>query len=170
MTGEPLNGQTELLLVYPVDRLSRSVRGLAQILEELDAAGVAFRSATEPFDTASPAGRRDLATVAQQPEPRPQPVAREPEPRCPASTGLARTTCPGDTAGPLSEKSESGLRQVDDVLVSGARFRTDGPTPDETTARQEALTDKGPGRRLWPQRPLGAVHQDRRGVAESHLA
>jgi site-specific DNA recombinase len=33
------------------------VRGLAQILEDLDAAGVAFRSATEPFDTASPAGR-----------------------------------------------------------------------------------------------------------------
>ena len=31
--------------------------GLAQILEELDKAGVAFRSATEPFDTATAAGR-----------------------------------------------------------------------------------------------------------------
>jgi len=49
--------QFDLLLVYRVDRLARSVRGLAQILEELDAAGVAFRSATEPFDTATPAGR-----------------------------------------------------------------------------------------------------------------
>lgn len=39
------------------DRLARSVRGLAQILEDLDTAGVAFRSATEPFDTATPAGR-----------------------------------------------------------------------------------------------------------------
>ena len=47
----------DLLLVYRVDRLSRSVRGLAQILEELDHAGVAFRSATEPFDTATPGGR-----------------------------------------------------------------------------------------------------------------
>lgn len=47
----------DLLLVYRVDRLARSVRGLAQILEELDQAGVAFRSATEPFDTATPAGR-----------------------------------------------------------------------------------------------------------------
>jgi site-specific DNA recombinase len=47
----------DLLLVYRVDRLSRSVRGLAQILEELDACGVAFRSATEPFDTTTPAGR-----------------------------------------------------------------------------------------------------------------
>jgi site-specific DNA recombinase len=49
--------QFDLLLVYRVDRLARSVRGLAQILEELDQAGVAFRSATEPFDTSTPAGR-----------------------------------------------------------------------------------------------------------------
>jgi site-specific DNA recombinase len=47
----------DLLLVYRVDRFARSVRGLAQLLEELDAAGVAFRSATEPFDTTTPAGR-----------------------------------------------------------------------------------------------------------------
>ena len=50
-------GRFDLLLVYRVDRLARSVRGLAQILEDLDTAGVAFRSATEPFDTATPAGR-----------------------------------------------------------------------------------------------------------------
>jgi site-specific DNA recombinase len=47
----------DLLLVYRVDRLSRSVRGLAQILEELDHSHVVFRSATEPFDTGTPAGR-----------------------------------------------------------------------------------------------------------------
>jgi site-specific DNA recombinase len=47
----------DLLLVYRVDRLSRSVRGLAQVLEQLDQAGVAFRSASEPFDTSSSAGR-----------------------------------------------------------------------------------------------------------------
>lgn len=54
---EATAGRLDLLLVYRVDRLGRSVLGLAQILEELDAAGVAFRSATEPFDTATPAGR-----------------------------------------------------------------------------------------------------------------
>lgn len=50
-------GRFDLLLVYRVDRLSRSVRGLAQILARLDDAEVSFRSATEPFDTASSAGR-----------------------------------------------------------------------------------------------------------------
>src|ERR1051325_10036918 len=39
-----------LLLVYRVDRLSRSVRGLAQLLEQLEQAAVGFRSASEPFD------------------------------------------------------------------------------------------------------------------------
>jgi site-specific DNA recombinase len=47
----------DLLLVYRVDRLARSVRGLAHILETLDKAGVLFRSATEPFDTSTSAGR-----------------------------------------------------------------------------------------------------------------
>jgi site-specific DNA recombinase len=50
-------GRFDLMLVYRVDRLSRSVRGLAQILEELDHSHVVFRSATEPFDTGTPAGR-----------------------------------------------------------------------------------------------------------------
>jgi DNA invertase Pin-like site-specific DNA recombinase len=50
-------GRYELLLVFKVDRLARSTGGLAKVLEELDAAGVAFRSASEPFDTATAAGR-----------------------------------------------------------------------------------------------------------------
>ena len=55
--AEARMGAFDLLLVYRVDRLSRSVRGLAQILEELDVVNVGFRSATEPFDTTTPAGR-----------------------------------------------------------------------------------------------------------------
>jgi Resolvase, N terminal domain len=50
-------GLYELLLVFKVDRLARSTGGLAKVLDELDIAGVAFRSASEPFDTATAAGR-----------------------------------------------------------------------------------------------------------------
>ena len=50
-------GGFDLLLVYRVDRLARSVSGLAKIIEDLDSCGIAFRSATEPFDTSTPAGR-----------------------------------------------------------------------------------------------------------------
>jgi site-specific DNA recombinase len=50
-------GRFDMLLVYRVDRFARSVRALALLLEELDRAHVHFRSATEPFDTGTAAGR-----------------------------------------------------------------------------------------------------------------
>jgi site-specific DNA recombinase len=50
-------GRIDVLLVYRVDRLSRKVRQLAQLAEELDRHDVVLRSATEPFDTGSAAGR-----------------------------------------------------------------------------------------------------------------
>jgi site-specific DNA recombinase len=53
-------GRIELLLVYRVDRLSRKMRQLAAFCEELDQLGVVLKSATEPFDTGSPAGRMML--------------------------------------------------------------------------------------------------------------
>lgn len=57
-------GRYDLLLVYRVDRFARSVRGLASLLEALDQAGVAFRSATEPFDTTTAAGRMMVQMLA----------------------------------------------------------------------------------------------------------
>jgi site-specific DNA recombinase len=58
--SEASAGVYELLLVYRVDRLSRSVRQLAQTADELERSGVALRSATEPFDTSSAAGKMML--------------------------------------------------------------------------------------------------------------
>jgi site-specific DNA recombinase len=50
-------GAIDVLLVYRVDRLTRSLRDLVTLTDDLDQAGVVFRSATEPFDTATPMGR-----------------------------------------------------------------------------------------------------------------
>jgi site-specific DNA recombinase len=58
------SGAIDLLLVYRVDRLSRKVRQLAQLAEELDTYRVVLRSATEPFDTGSAAGRMMLQMLA----------------------------------------------------------------------------------------------------------
>lgn len=46
-----------MLLVVRVDRFSRRLSDLLDLLHELDEAGVAFVSATEPFDTSDPVGR-----------------------------------------------------------------------------------------------------------------
>ncbi len=58
------NGLIDVLLVYRVDRLSRSLRDTVHLLEDLEQAGVVFRSATEPFDTATPIGRMLLQMLA----------------------------------------------------------------------------------------------------------
>ena len=58
------HGKIDLLLVYRVDRLSRKVKQLALVAEELDRLGVALRSATEPFDTGAAAGRMMLQMLA----------------------------------------------------------------------------------------------------------
>jgi site-specific DNA recombinase len=50
-------GRYDVLLVYRVDRFARSLKVLVGLLEELEAVGVAFRSATEPIDTSTATGR-----------------------------------------------------------------------------------------------------------------
>jgi site-specific DNA recombinase len=46
-------GRFDVLLVYRVDRFSRRLSDLLDLLAELENAGVAFASATEPFDTST---------------------------------------------------------------------------------------------------------------------
>lgn len=47
----------DLLIVYKLDRLARSLKDLLLILEQIEKAGCGFKSLTEPIDTVSPAGR-----------------------------------------------------------------------------------------------------------------
>ncbi|HEX9767298.1 MAG TPA: recombinase family protein, partial [Nitriliruptorales bacterium] len=54
------DGAFDVLLVYRIDRLTRSIVGLMTVVNELEAAGVALKSATEPIDTQGPVGRMVL--------------------------------------------------------------------------------------------------------------
>ena len=47
----------DTLVVWKLDRLSRSLKDLLQILEKIEATGASFRSLTEAVDTAGAAGR-----------------------------------------------------------------------------------------------------------------
>jgi DNA invertase Pin-like site-specific DNA recombinase len=47
----------DVVAVYKLDRLSRSLKDLLLILERLEKAGAGFRSLTEAIDTTTPAGR-----------------------------------------------------------------------------------------------------------------
>lgn len=47
----------DVLVVYKVDRVARSLSDLLSILRRIEVAGAGFRSLTEPIDTGSAAGR-----------------------------------------------------------------------------------------------------------------
>ena len=49
--------QFELVIAYKLDRFSRNLKDLLNLVDELSTYGVAFKSATEPFDTSTSAGR-----------------------------------------------------------------------------------------------------------------
>ena len=46
----------DLVLVYKIDRFSRNLKDLLNLVDELSTYGVGFKSATEPFDTTTSAG------------------------------------------------------------------------------------------------------------------
>jgi site-specific DNA recombinase len=55
----------EGVVVYRLDRLSRRQKDVLYLLEDVfDANGIAFKSATEPFDTSTPLGRAMLGILA----------------------------------------------------------------------------------------------------------
>lgn len=47
----------DVLIVYKLDRLARSLKHLLFVLERLEAAGAGLRSVTEPVDTSTPMGK-----------------------------------------------------------------------------------------------------------------
>ena len=47
----------ELVLVHKIERFSRNLKDLLMLVDELSSYGVAFKSATESFDTTTSAGK-----------------------------------------------------------------------------------------------------------------
>lgn len=47
----------DILLVYKLDRLARSLKHLMAVLERLESVGAGLRSVTEPVDTSTPMGK-----------------------------------------------------------------------------------------------------------------
>ena len=54
---------SDVVMVWKLDRLTRSLKDLLLIMEKIDAAGAGFRSLTESIDTTTPAGRMMMQMV-----------------------------------------------------------------------------------------------------------
>lgn len=64
LLADARRGRLSIILVWRTDRLFRSLRHMVTTIDELSALGVAFVSATEPFDTTTPQGRLLLHLVS----------------------------------------------------------------------------------------------------------
>ena len=53
----------DVVVVWKLDRLSRSLKDLLHMLDRIEAAGAGFRSLTEAIDTTTPAGRMMMQMV-----------------------------------------------------------------------------------------------------------
>ena len=53
----------DVVVVWKLDRLSRSLKDLLHIMETIGEAGASFRSLTEHIDTTTPAGRMMMQMV-----------------------------------------------------------------------------------------------------------
>ncbi len=60
MLADLRSGRIQSVIVYKLDRMSRSILDFANLMEELQSYGVSFVSCTEKFDTATPMGRAML--------------------------------------------------------------------------------------------------------------
>mgnify|MGYP001794874849 CR=1 FL=1 len=61
MLEQPREG--DIVVVWKLDRLSRSLKDLLIIIERINKAGVGFKSLTESIDTTTPAGRMMMQMV-----------------------------------------------------------------------------------------------------------
>ena len=60
LLAEVRAGKIDIVLVYKVDRLTRSLADFAKLIELFDARGVSFVSVTQSFNTSSSMGRLTL--------------------------------------------------------------------------------------------------------------
>src|SRR3546814_14427396 len=61
MIGQLREG--DVVVVWKLDRLSRSLKDMLHIMERIELAGAGFRSLTEAIDTTTAAGRRMMQLV-----------------------------------------------------------------------------------------------------------
>ena len=146
-------GRFDVLLVYRVDRLARRIRDLSQIIEHLDTVGVAFRSATEPFDTADPAGRMMIQQLGIYAEfERAVLIDR-------VTNGIERKVARGGWPG-----GKPGLGYD---LEAGALVVNEGEAP--VVARMFALYDQGYGARVIARTLDAEGSRTKRGNRWSHV-
>src|SRR6476620_9561820 len=102
----------DVVVVWKLDRLSRSLKDLLHIMERIGEAGAGFRSITENIDTTTPAGRMMMQMVASFAEFE-RAMIRER-----TSAGLAAARAKGRIGGRRKKLDASKRREIAESVLS----------------------------------------------------
>jgi DNA invertase Pin-like site-specific DNA recombinase len=105
----------DVVVVWKLDRLSRSLKDLLHIMEKIGESGAGFRSLTEHIDTTTPAGRMMMQMVGAFAEFE-RAMIRER-----TSAGLAAARAEGRIGGRRKKLDDSKRREIAEAVVSGRK-------------------------------------------------
>ena len=105
----------DVVVVWKLDRLSRSLKDLLHIMERIEAAGAGFRSLTEAIDTTTAAGRMMMQMVGSFAEFE-RAMIRER-----TSAGLAQARAEGRIGGRRRKLGEKQRREIAESVISGRK-------------------------------------------------
>ncbi|WP_208153571.1 recombinase family protein (plasmid) [Sinorhizobium medicae] len=113
MIGQLRDG--DVVVVWKLDRLSRSLKDLLHLMEKIEAAGAGFRSLTEAIDTTTPTGRMMMQMVGSFAEFE-RAMIRER-----TSAGLAQARLEGRVGGRRRKLDDKKRREIAESVISGRK-------------------------------------------------
>lgn len=105
----------DVVVVWKLDRLSRSLKDLLHIMEQIGTAGAGFRSLTESIDTTTPAGRMMMQMVGSFAEFE-RAMIRER-----TSAGLAQARAEGRVGGRRRKLTVKQRAEIAESVTSGRK-------------------------------------------------
>ena len=105
----------DVVVVWKLDRLSRSLKDLLHLMERIEELGAGFRSLTEAIDTTTPAGRMMMQMVGSFAEFE-RAMIRER-----TSAGLALARAEGRVGGRRRKLTEAQRAEIADSVLSGRK-------------------------------------------------
>lgn len=109
----------DTVVVWKLDRLSRSLKDVLHILERIGKAGAGFRSLTEAIDTTTPAGRMMMQMVGCFAEFERAMIQER------TSAGLAAARAEGRVGGRRRKLDAAKRREIAESVLSGRRTGAD---------------------------------------------
>lgn len=111
--------ESDVVVVWKLDRLSRSLKDVLHIMERIAEAGAGFRSLTENIDTTTPAGRMMMQMVGSFAEFE-RAMIRER-----TSAGLAAARAEGRTGGRRKKLDAAKRHEIAESVITGRKSGAD---------------------------------------------